>query len=433
MSSLRHLASNGRTVVSTIHQPRSSIFGLFDQLCLLSEGRVMYFGPAKDAVSYFAGLNFRSPSQFNPADFFLDLLSVDPRSQEREMATKARVKYLGDKYEEQESIAEAQVPSSRSIASSEMNPRGEGKQDLPDGEHVVNPDGEHAVNLRDKKYQGGWFNEFLVLCGRAIKLTSRERQANGARLGQVLFFAILLGLIWLRDAAADLDPNNFNEARSTIQSLKGILFFVVINQAFGGSFSVIFGFPLERSVVTRERAANTYRTSSYFLSKTITDIPKTLFFNSLFSVILYWMVGFRAAAGAFFFFILVIFLVSFTAESLALAVSIMTGDAQAAAALIPVFIIMSLLFGGFFISSSELDDWLGWIKYLSFIFYGFNALLLNEYGTLSDGPLKEVALDGHDDLAMWVNIAILFAIMVFFRLLAYLFLHYLRGPKYLKF
>lgn len=425
MSSLRHLASNGRTVVSTIHQPRSSIFGLFDQLCLLSEGRVMYFGPAKDAVSYFAGLNFRSPSQFNPADFFLDLLSVDPRSPEREMATKARVKYLGDKYVEHESPVESQAPSSHSIASSENIPGGEGNHDSPDG--------EHAVNLRDNKYQGGWLNEFLVLCGRAVKLTSRERQANGARLGQVLFFAILLGLIWLRDGAAELDPSNFDEARSTIQSLKGILFFVVINQAFGGSFSVIFGFPLERSVVTRERAANTYRTSSYFLSKTITDIPKTLFFNTLFSVILYWMVGFRAAAGAFFFFILVIFLVSFTAESLALAVSIMTGDAQAAAALIPVFIIMSLLFGGFFISSSELDDWLGWIKYLSFIFYGFNALLLNEYGTLQEGPLKEVALDGHYELAMWVNVAILFAIMVVFRLLAYLFLHYLRGPKYLKF
>ncbi|KAI0561378.1 hypothetical protein FGB62_85g11 [Gracilaria domingensis] len=101
MTALRQLASNGRTIISTIHQPRSSIFALFDQLCLLSEGRVMYFGPAKEAVDYFSALNFRSPSQFNPADFFLDLLSIDPRSVEREANTQARVSYLGDMYAKQ--------------------------------------------------------------------------------------------------------------------------------------------------------------------------------------------------------------------------------------------------------------------------------------------------------------------------------------------
>lgn len=423
MSSLRHLASSGRTVVSTIHQPRSSIFALFDQLCLLSEGRVMYFGPAKDAVTYFAGLNFHSPSHFNPADFFLDLLSVDPRSAEREMATKVRVKYLGDKYEEQESISEPRSTSSHDVESAHNAPA--------KGAAVVEED-EHSVNLRDNKYQGGWINEFSVLCSRAVKLVSRERQANGARLGQVLFFAILLGLIWLRDGAVEFDDDT-PETRQNIQSLKGILFFIVINQAFGGSFSVIFGFPLERSVVTRERAANTYRTSSYFLSKTVTDIPKTLFFNTLFSIILYWMVGLRASAGAFFFFILILFLVSFTAESLALAVSIMTGDAQAAAALIPVFIIMSLLFGGFFIGADQLDDWLGWLQYLSFIYYGFNSLMINQFGYLSEGSLREFALDGHDDLDKWVNVLILVGIMVVLRFLGYIFLQYLRGPKYLKF
>ena len=36
MATLRYLARDGRTVVASIHQPRSSIFAMFDDLVLLT-------------------------------------------------------------------------------------------------------------------------------------------------------------------------------------------------------------------------------------------------------------------------------------------------------------------------------------------------------------------------------------------------------------
>ena len=51
MECIKDLANHGRMVVTVIHQPRSSIFQLFDQLLLLSDGNDVFFGDAKDGLN----------------------------------------------------------------------------------------------------------------------------------------------------------------------------------------------------------------------------------------------------------------------------------------------------------------------------------------------------------------------------------------------
>lgn len=55
VKTLRALAvEEGHTVIASIHQPRSAIFTLFDDVVLLSEGRSVYQGPAAAALEAMA-------------------------------------------------------------------------------------------------------------------------------------------------------------------------------------------------------------------------------------------------------------------------------------------------------------------------------------------------------------------------------------------
>ena len=62
-----------RTVVVTIHQPRSNIVALFDQLLLLAKGRTIYSGPFENCQTYFDNIGYSCPPGFNIADYLIDL------------------------------------------------------------------------------------------------------------------------------------------------------------------------------------------------------------------------------------------------------------------------------------------------------------------------------------------------------------------------
>ena len=62
-----------RTVVFTIHQPRSNIVALFDQLVLLAKGRTVYSGPFSKCQHYFDSIGYPCPPGFNIADYLVDL------------------------------------------------------------------------------------------------------------------------------------------------------------------------------------------------------------------------------------------------------------------------------------------------------------------------------------------------------------------------
>jgi len=85
INSVRLICLSGRSAVITIHQPRASLFALFDKLLLLYQGAVAYFGPPWSAHHYLLSISRAFDLKLvdhdhegeNPADTVLDMLAAE--------------------------------------------------------------------------------------------------------------------------------------------------------------------------------------------------------------------------------------------------------------------------------------------------------------------------------------------------------------------
>jgi ATP-binding cassette, subfamily G (WHITE), eye pigment precursor transporter len=68
VAKMKELANSGCTIITTIHQPSSSVFEYFTHLHLLGEGRTAYCGTTAGALEHFASVGYPCPAFYNPAD-----------------------------------------------------------------------------------------------------------------------------------------------------------------------------------------------------------------------------------------------------------------------------------------------------------------------------------------------------------------------------
>jgi ABC-type multidrug transport system ATPase subunit len=176
MECMKNMADSGRLVISVIHQPRSSIYNMFDQLLLLSMGRVMYMGPVKQAVPYFESIGFSCPRSFNPSDYFLDILSPDNRSPEADEKSMKQIEVIGNAW--QEHLTNGAANGNNSTESAEaMQP----------------------VVLTWEEYWSRFSKNFSLLYSRAFTEQRRDLPTLGIKCFFTLFFGAILGGIYSKD------------------------------------------------------------------------------------------------------------------------------------------------------------------------------------------------------------------------------------------
>ena len=122
-----------------------------------------------------------------------------------------------------------------------------------------------------------------------------------------------------------------------------------------------------------------YTVGNYYLAKIIGEIPILSITPMFFSVIVYFKIGLSITATQFWYFYLIVLLVSQCSASFGYFISSLFENEEMAVTLTPIFILPIMLFGGQFANSGNIQDWISWFQYLSPIRYGFEAVVRNEF------------------------------------------------------
>lgn len=189
----------------------------------------------------------------------------------------------------------------------------------------------------------------------------------------------------------------------------------------------------------RERSAGTYYVSSYYLAKTSVDMLFQLPGPIVFSVFVYWLIGYQAVASKFFKYLGFMILDTFAATSLATAVSCLCVSIDLTTVVLSVLFEMSRLYGGFFTSPAQLHQNYDWkfADALSYLKYAFVGVSLNELDglVLQCSPSDKVCISngetiselrGYDEYTIGFCAVMLLVYICITRLVGFLGLRFIK-------
>ncbi|KAF6818820.1 ABC transporter [Colletotrichum plurivorum] len=426
---LKKLASKGRTVITTIHQPRSEIWDLFDNIIILSRGGPVYSGLAKDCAPWFGGMGFKLPPFVNPAEFFIDVAAIDNRTPELEGETTARVERLKVAWNRER---EKMFPPSEKLAGT------------PDRRRVGKTDAHKHVTF---------VRQLGVLTDRTFKVTYRDPMGMMAAIMEAILMAIVTGYIFF-DLPRDL---------SGIRSRQGALYTVSGLQGYLTLMFEVYRLTLDVPTYDREHSEGCVDAVPFLLSRRLArlfteDLPVPF----LFSVIFYFMAGFENDASQFFIFFAVTLLNHYINITCAIACVTASRNFPGASLIANMVFTLQSMACGYFIQSNTIPIYVRWLKWITYQvsrrcitanqprhfdtdeaqFYSFGAYCGNEFtGNFYDCPFDGEISDPRcnqytgsfvmDSLGfppnwVWRPIVIMVSFVFFFCLLAAVGLQYIK-------
>ncbi|KAI0128018.1 ABC transporter [Xylariales sp. AK1849] len=356
VKTLKTLANKGRTVITTIHQPRSEIWDLFDNLIILSRGGPVYSGPMNQCTPWFSSMGLDLPPFVNPAEFYIDHAAIDNRTPELEQETIARVGRLRTAWSEE-------TPKRFAPISLEKPPDNPAKPRKPKHE-------QHA----------GFFRQLQVLTDRTLKVTVRDPMGIAGSLGEAILMALITGYIFY---ALPRD-------QSGIRSRQGALYTSVGLQGYLYLMFETYRLTIDIPTFDREHSEGCVTVLPFLLSRRIArffieDIPVPF----LYSVIYYFMVGFDHDVEKFFTFFSIVLLNHYIAVTLAMTSVAAARNFPAASLIGNLTYTLQSMACGYFVQSQTIPIYVRWLKYATYTYYAFGALCGNEFeDSFYDCPLE---------------------------------------------
>lgn len=342
------------TTFVSLYQASETIYRQFDKVMVIDSGRQVYFGPIHDARAYFEGLGFApKPRQTTP-----DYLTGCTDEYEREYAP-------GRGPENAPSTPDGLVEAFNSskqagLLQQEMD---DYRKELEQQKQIYE-DFQLAHKEAKRKHTGSksvysvpYHLQIWALMQRQFILKWQDRFTLTTSWATSVIIAIVIGTVWL------------NQPRTSAGAFTrgGALFIAFLFNAFN-AFAELAACFLGRAIVNKHRAYTFHRPSALWIGQLAVDLAFASVQIFIFSVIVYFMVGFVRDAGAFFTFYFIIVLGYLCMTLFFRTLGVLSADFDVAikwAALIITFFVVT---SGYLIQYQSQQVWISWIYYINVMY-----------------------------------------------------------------
>ncbi|CAG0880061.1 unnamed protein product [Darwinula stevensoni] len=480
---LNTLAKEGRTIICTIHQPSAKILEMFSQLILLADGRCFYAGSVKSLVPYLGETHdLHCPPYHNPADYVLELAGVQHGMLEQLVQATRDGKCLEydlehnkDFFRTSSKLSRQNTLMSRQNSTQPDRVRGGGEKrediemkarmemGLLEEKLEVEEEGDEHVpsfavsfftqlriltyrsllsTIRDKN--NGYNRNFIKrTIQRFLETNSTEDRHRSGRPKSVSTTANIKRMLMNVRIASHIGMGLLislmfvglgDDASRVYNNLSAILF-TKFFLMFSSMLSTILTFPLEMPVLVRETMNSWYNPITYYLAKTIIDIPFQIIFTLCYLVIVYFITSQPLSTERFLMYFAICAYVSLISQTMGLLIGA-AFKIQTAVFVGPVCSVPLFLFSGFFLSVKAMPQYYTWISYLSFMRYIYEGSMFCIYSfdredltckqpfCLFKDPKQFLAQVDLDHNVYWDDFWILFGFVLALRIACYILLRW---------
>lgn len=272
---------------------------------------MIYMGKRTEAVAYFKKLGHDCPPETNPAEFFIDLVTIDTEDPAQGSVDNDRIDNLADAFHEH--------CNKNSV--NDSNGR------------LIPPFATHHNNSKNKKKNLSTTScaRIGALLLRSMRQNIRDLKMNLLRTGTSIGLATLFSQLFST-------VRRGSPIAKSVADRTALLSFSAINMAMVVLMKTLNLFGKEKSVVTREQMGRQYSSFDYLFSKSVAELPLEIVFSTMFAATIKRLTSLRISFPVL---STILSAMAIAGASLGFAVGSLTGNAEEATTIgVPLNVIL---------------------------------------------------------------------------------------------
>ncbi|KAF9889523.1 hypothetical protein FE257_007233 [Aspergillus nanangensis] len=366
----------GKATLMTLYQASDAIYDLVDKVLLIDEGRMLYQGPANEAKAYFEDLGYECAEMQTVSDFLTSITVPERRRFQSGWEQRAPKGPVELEQAFRNSAAFEKIKTNMKLYDEQQAARNgslggvSGHSSLEDFKQAVRDDKSRFVSAKSP-YTISLFRQVALCTQRQMWQIKGHMSPLYIKLISCVIYGLLIGSMFY-DQPVSTDG---------MYSRGGVLFYSSILLAWL-QMSELEETMQGRDILTRQKKFAFVRPSAVCLARVLVDIVLAALLTFFYLIVVYWMAGLKAEAGAFWINFLFIYMCTICVTSQFRLFAAASENFEVALRYCGVSVLFCIVFGGYVLSVDKLIEdvpWVGWIAYTTPALYTFESMMAAEF------------------------------------------------------